>query len=699
MKNRVLLFVMCIVMAIFVAVATSFVVLADTTPGSSAESSSGSESSSEPSESSSDTEAGADEDYTLEFLRGDIPPVEMKLEGNICSCKVELKGGAAYPFVIKNAGSVLDAREYMLYKQNDGEVTFSYSMSDKATVKGSEGDVYDEFDYDSNMFYIKLTGAKFTNLPGEFDGKNINAFCFRGGDTITLSAVVEEGMRFVKWKCNDTAIKLGEDATAEFVLPSKSVKNLTIEAVVEPTLEKLLSESKSVTLDADYTVEKTIKLTEGEYKIILGGHKIESQGTIFEVDGATLKIEGEGEMANTGATGSCIKVKKGVLEITGGKLSGCYSAIDAGDTDSTGASSVQVIIKGGEFKSGIMAALNFINCEATISGGTFTGEHKDDSACLIGAQGGSVSINGGTFNASNIVNSWNTQKDNIKIFSGDFENDVSEYVVAGSAIKEENGRFVVATDGTLYQLDVVGGKGSGLYKVGETVTVTLDKTAKNTPFKGWVVVLGEFTLEDATAENFSFKMPAYNLQLKAEFEEETTTADTAADTKPPVTTPLGHVKVDETTDEDDGGNGSKSILPIILIIILVALIVAILAILVIMLIRKKNAEIEEQERAQLSANVMDSLADRLAGLGLGAAAGATKAQNEPVRPRPVRRRPAANFEPEDLTVTAANPAVVDDLSATKVQPIVTDAGASAQHVTADDFAMTREHEIPTKDGE
>ena len=705
MKNRFLLLVMCIVMALCVAMAASFVVSAET---ESADTDSSSEAqtdqeSSEPADSSTDTEGEGDDEgalFTLEFLNGDIEPVVMTVENNVCTCTVTLKGGTAYPFVIKNAGSILDARQYLLYKQADGTATFSYSLADKATVKGGEGDVYDTFAYSETMFSITLTGATFTGLPGNFDGKSVSAFFFKGGDDVAVSAVVEEGMRFKEWKTNDTSIRLGEKETASFTVSNKSSKKITIEAVVEPTLEKLLSENKTVKLEADYTVEKTIKLTEGDYVINLGGHKIESQGTVFEVNGATLKLEGEGEITSAGATSSPIDVKKGTLEILGGKYTGGYSAIYAGgDTETLGGSSVQVSIKGGEFKSGSMAALNFINCEATITGGTFVGELTENSSCLVGAQGGSVTINGGKFDAAKSVYSWNATKDNIKIYSGDFSDDVTEYVVAGSAVKSENGRFIVAADSNLYQLEVLGGKGTGLYKVGETVTVTLDKTGKNTPFIGWVVVSGELTLEDTLAESFSFRMPAGNLQLEAKFEEAATTSpDTAPTTKPAVTSPIGNVGNDTTSNTGDG-DGKRSIWPIILIIILVALIVAILAVLVIMLIRKKNAEIEEQERAQLSADVMDSLADKLAGLGLGVAAGAgaAKAQNDAARPRPVRRRPTANFEPEDLTVTAVNPAVADDPSATKVQPIATGAEAAATPVAADDPAATREMEIPPRD--
>lgn len=689
MKNRVLLFVICLVMALSLAVTASFAISADTESTDTSETSS--ETSAEPSDTEEEPEPSK---YTLEFLRGDKLPVEMPLTGDERTCTIELEGNTAYPFVIKNEGAVMDAKQYMLYKNTAGSVTFSYKLAG-LTVTGGEGDVFGEYEYPATPFYITLKGAVFTDLTGNFKDKDISAFCFKAGDDISLKAVVEDGMRFKEWKVNDTAIKLGEEETASFTLSNKSVKTITIEAVCEPTLEKLLFESNNVVLKADYTVEKTIKLTSGEYTINLGGHKIESEKTIFEVDGATLKIEGEGEMTSTDTLSSCINVSKGAVEITGGKLSGGYSAISAGESDGE---TVRVSIKGGEFISGRFGALNLINAETVITGGIFNVSDKEESSYLIGAMDGTVSISGGTFNADNTFKNWKPEEDNIKVVSGDFSSDVSDYVIAGSAVKNENGRYIVVTDGNSYQLEVTGGKGSGFYKVGETVTVTLDKTGKTTEFKGWVVVSGELTITDATAESFSFRMPAGDLKLNAEFEEETVTepADTTPETTP-VTTPVGNVGTDDTTDGGNRGGGSKSILPIILIIILVVLIIAILAVLVIMLLRKKAAEIEEQERAQLSSDVMDSLADKLAGLGLGgAAAGAEKPQNTPVRPRPVRRRPTANFEPEDLTVTAGRPAVAEDLSATRVQPAVTDA---AQTAAADDLAMTKELEVTNKDGE
>ena len=103
MKKRVLLLLTCAILALTVACAASFVVSADTDTGTDT---------TESTDSSETTDAPGGEEpepsfFVLEFLRGDHEPVVMTVNGTECSCTVTLDGGEAYPFVIKNSGSVM----------------------------------------------------------------------------------------------------------------------------------------------------------------------------------------------------------------------------------------------------------------------------------------------------------------------------------------------------------------------------------------------------------------------------------------------------------------------------------------------------------------------------------------------------------------------------------------------------------------
>ncbi len=658
MKKRVFLLVLSLIAALFVSVMTSFAVLADEEQNAPDTSQAADTSeTSEPEMSTQEppvTEEPVASPYVLEFLTGTKLSYNMTEKNGSYYCTVDLTGGDFYPLIIKDNGATIGNLEFLLYKENDGEVEFSYNAATGMNAKYGEGDAFDVYSWSDHPYKITVEGGKIENLPGDFASKNLNSFFYDAGEKVAFSAIVDPDKQFKEWECKDEAIKTeleGKAETVSFTLPKVANKDIVITSVLEMkelTLEQMLLEHKSITLEKSYIIEKTIVLTEGEYSIDLGNNVIECPDTVFMLNGATLTLEGGGEINNTGSGSNyAIMMTKGNLVIDGCKISGYDGAVRA--------NAGVITIQDGELVCGNQTSLYIEGlCEATVSGGTFG--KADSSSPAIWLNGGKLIINGGTFYGKpNTIRVWD--KSDIRISSGNFSSDVSEYVSDESVGKMEGTMFVVAPSEGNYILTVVGGKESGIYKAGSTVTVTVDKTDKTTPFKCWVVTEGEFTLEDSTSETITFEMPACDIKIKAEFEAaETTAPETAApETTPAETKPAGNAG-DVTTDADDEPKSTSNTGLIICIIILVVLLIAAIAVAVILIIKKMNESREEAERAELGSSVVDDLADQLAMLDFSsnAASAATdrqpQTQGQPRIRRP-RARPTANFEPEDLTVT------------------------------------------------
>ena len=683
MKKRVFLLVLSIITAIFVSVMTSFAVLADeeqsasdttatdtlvtdavdtttqNTPETDSEVSSG------PQDSDSETTPETDEPeaspYAIEFLTetgtGTQKIYTMTKKGSSYYCTMKIKGGDLYPFVLKVNGAVAgENTEFILYKEHDGDVEFSYNSATGLSVKHGEGDAYDVYSYTNSPYKITIVGGKFDNLPGKFSSKNISMFFFNEGDMVSFSAIIDRDKKFGSWECEDEALKTvlaDKNETVSFTLPALQNKDVEISAVLEMkalTLEQMLLEHGSITLEENYTIDKTITLTEGEYSIDLGGYTIKSRSSsVFKLDGATLTIEGEGEIIG-GGTNYAVYMERGNLIIDGAKITGADGAVRA--------SAGVVTILSGELVCGEQTALYIEDvCEVTVSGGTL-GE-KGASSPAVWLNGGNLVVNGGSFYGKpNTIRDWHESKSNIKVSAGKFESDVSKFLSEDSVGKQVDGMFVVSLREGSYIVTVVGGSGSGIYKAGDTVTLTLDKTDKTTPFKGWKVTEGELILEDSTSENISFVMPANDVTIKAEFEAaETTTPVTTEPVVTPDETVSSGIEGDVTTESVGNTKDSSSTGLIVCIIILVVLLIAAIAVAVILLIKKLKEIREEEEKAELGSSVVDDLADKLAMLDFSSMAvdkeeqenDASPEQPRIRRPRAVRSRP--DFEPEDLTVT------------------------------------------------
>ena len=81
-----------------------------------------------------------------------------------------------------------------------------------------------------------------------------------------------------------------------------------------------------------------------------------------------------------------------------------------------------------------------------------------------------------------------------------------------------SGTFVTVTDGGIvsYTLDVVGGRGSGVFEAGKSVTITANAPATGKEFTGWT--LDGVTVEDTSLTELTFEMPANNVTATANYD-------------------------------------------------------------------------------------------------------------------------------------------------------------------------------------
>ena len=84
--------------------------------------------------------------------------------------------------------------------------------------------------------------------------------------------------------------------------------------------------------------------------------------------------------------------------------------------------------------------------------------------------------------------------------------------------KASSSTFVTVTDSGIvsYTLDVVGGRGSGVFEAGKSVTITANAPATGKEFTGWT--LDGVTVEDTSLTELTFEMPANNVTATANYD-------------------------------------------------------------------------------------------------------------------------------------------------------------------------------------
>ncbi len=129
-------------------------------------------------------------------------------------------------------------------------------------------------------------------------------------------------------------------------------------------------------------------------------------------------------------------------------------------------------------------------------------------------------------NATNKAVTWVSSDED---FATVDENGVVTPVAVGTAtitVTTEDGSFtdtcevtVTAEAVTLYQVTVTNGTGSGVYQVGDTVTITADSGGSGLAFGKWVADSADVVFGDSTASTTTFTMPATDVTVTAYYQQ------------------------------------------------------------------------------------------------------------------------------------------------------------------------------------
>ncbi len=653
MNKRNLLVFICAVLAVLICSIGSVFAYADNT----ADSGVGTESSSGV-DSGSGTESGGtgstttpeDVDFTVVFVHENKEyPMDKETDGTYSYESDTLKAKTLYKIEIKDklGESVGTA---LLYKKSAGKVTVEYNKTDISMKVGS-GDIYDtEFDFNKNKYYVSVNGGKLEGAEGSFAGCELSSFYFKKDDKVTVIATLEKEQGVVEWK-NDKNHDYGKVDSFSF----KVNESIALEAKVDYLpIQELLKSNTSITLKKDYEITEPIVLDEDKkYTVNLGGFDIigkKSENGIFEINGASLTITGEGKIDSTGDKSGAIILKDGSLTLDGPTVLGEKYAVCVTDGSLT--------VKDGNFsgKTKSSAAIHFntgSDAEALLTGGSFNRQYYGTADCpdtALSVLGGKITIDGGSFYGTTVIKTWGAKRD-VRVITGyfmseSFKTDAKDFIDENSSIDGDatkgfevipkSPRFnIIILDGTLPN-----GYSSWDFEVGATVTVKPVGNADGMVFERWDILEGKIAIDNPKAKEITFLMPECNIVLKAMFKATDTvnigTIDSDTLYIPNSDDNMGGNIQQQgqntdvaggmlATDAQTANKGSSaaggSMAIIVLIIILVALLIAAIAVSVILIVRNYRIEREAIERAELGESIVDNLADQLSELDFGGAAG------------------------------------------------------------------------------
>ena len=517
---------------------------------------------------------------------------------------------------LKEDGVSVDS--YLIYKKTAGKIKVTYFADKDIDFELDSGDVCEPFDFSKNNVAVTVIGGCFDNLPGKFKNTALSMFYFAEGDEVAFTALPDDDKKFVEWSVRPETAELEDiySISTSFVVPSDE-PNILVKAKFENkllSLEELILNMKMVTLEENYILTKRIKLTSGNYVLDLGPYTITSSlDAIFELDGATLTIEGEGTLKSN--LDYAIIVKRGTLTIESGSFIGKLGAIRADGGD--------IVINGGSFKSS-----------------EYNDNNASDKTTAIGILNNSVklTVRGGAFYGGKAINDYGGNG-KVEIHAGSFGCNVTGYVAKTSSIKQSNGKYVVSVNDPTFRVTVIGGRGSGNYKAGDTVIITADTDYEDLVFDEWSIISGDITFSDVKERSVSFIMPSSDVAIKASFilidkdtsgDDQTDSgsvseSDTVIDSETQGSSDtdndtadkngIGIIVTDNSGNSQKEENGAMAI--IVLIFVLVILLICSIVISIILIVHKYRIEKKAAELALLGAAVVESLADELSDIHLG----------------------------------------------------------------------------------
>ena len=243
------------------------------------------------------------------------------------------------------------------------------------------------------------------------------------GETVTITATVPTGKRFVEWTSESGSIFTDKtNVTTTFTMPAEDV---TVEATFEDETYRITVTNGTTTLDmAKYQAEVTVKANEPDTDMYFDK---------WEVTGITLSDE---DLAKSTLT---FKMPEGNVT----------------------------------FKATYRAIEKF---EIVVVDGT-----KDKSPAKAGE---TVAITANPAPTGKVFDKWTCETAGVTIEFANATNSKTTFVMPASNIKIQ-AHFRAVESKPSVEIKVNGGTGAGTYKQGDSVTVTANDPAEGKVFKGW----------------------------------------------------------------------------------------------------------------------------------------------------------------------------------------------------------------------
>ncbi len=398
---------------------------------------------------------------------------------------------------------------------------------------------------------------------------------YKAGTSVTITANVPDGQRFVKWSCDNDKVKLKDTSseTTSFEMPTfdKEDTEFTIKAelasaygitITKEPENATVSAGKSATFSVEASSDyEMVYEWQADYHNGNGYQKVgkDSSYTIKKVNkelsGTTLKcIISLKENPDTTVTTQevVLNVDAEDYSVTVNNGSASPDSCKAGDTVTIKADDAEEgkvfkkwkVVKGSvNLEDASSPETSFVMPKSDVE---LTAEYKEENGIQITSQpesvstpeGGSASFSVAASSSHELSYQWQEDKGD----GNGFQNVGNEesYSISSVSSSLNGARYrcvITAKDdaevtitsnealltvtASTYTIKINNGSASATESVaGQVITVTANDAPEGQEFEKWVVVKGKPNLADATSKETTFTMPAANVELDVKYQKQ-----------------------------------------------------------------------------------------------------------------------------------------------------------------------------------
>ncbi len=415
---------------------------------------------------------------------------------------------------------------------------------------------------------------KVTVENGTLDDGSISG-SYKAGTSVTITASVPVGQRFVKWSCDNDKVKLKDTSseTTSFEMPAfdKEDTAFTIKAelasaygitITKEPENATVSAGKSATFSVEASSDyEMVYEWQADYHNGNGYQKVgkDSSYTIKKVNkelsGTTLKciislkenpdttVTTQEVVLNVDAEDYSVIVNNGSASPDSCKA-GDTVTIKADDAEEGKVFKKWKVVKGSvNLEDASSPETSFVMPKSDVE---LTAEYKEENGIQITSQpesvstpeGGSASFSVAASSSHELSYQWQEDKGD----GNGFQNVGNEesYSISSVSSSLNGARYrcvITAKDdaevtitsnealltvtASTYTIKINNGSASATESVaGQVITVTANDAPEGQEFEKWVVVKGKPNLADATSKETTFTMPAANVELDVKYQKQ-----------------------------------------------------------------------------------------------------------------------------------------------------------------------------------